>query len=138
MTSASALAVLGGLLATLGLLAFMQRSLYGRAWRAVSDDAGMAALCGVSERAVLDKALILAAALAGLAGILVTALYGGVGFAGGFSLGLKALIAAILGGIGSITGAVLGDLVLHAALVVVLVFRPGGLFGFPGLSPRRV
>jgi branched-subunit amino acid ABC-type transport system permease component len=158
MTSASALAVLGGLLATLGLLAFMQRSLYGRAWRAVSDDAGMAALCGVSERAVLDKALILAAALAGLAGILVTALYGGVGFAGGFSLGLKALIAAILGGIGSITGAVLGglavaafeaiwsatmpiegrDLVIHAALVVVLVFRPGGLFGFPGLSPRRV
>jgi branched-chain amino acid transport system permease protein len=158
LTSASALAVLAGLSATLGLLAYMQRSRYGRAWRAVSDDAGMAALCGVNERAVLDKALIIAAGLAGLAGIIVTALYGGMGFAGGFSLGLKALIAAILGGIGSITGAALGglalaafeaiwsstmpiegrDLVIHAALVIVLVFRPGGLFGFPEPSPRRV
>jgi branched-subunit amino acid ABC-type transport system permease component len=158
MTAVSAFAAMTGLAATLGLLAYLRASRYGRAWRAVSDDAGMAALCGVNERAVLDRALVIAAGLAGLAGIIVTALYGGMGFAGGFSLGLKALIAAILGGIGSVPGAALGglavaafeaiwsatmpiegrDLVIHAALVVVLVFRPGGLFGFADLSPRRV
>ena len=73
-------------------------------------------------------------------------------------MGLKALIAAIVGGIGSVRGAVLGgllialveagwsayfpivyrDLIVDTMLVAVLVFRPGGLFGFGDLLPRRV
>ncbi len=54
-----------------------------------------------------DKALILACAASGMAGVIVTAVYGGMGFAGGFTLGLKALIGAILGGIGTPAGAAL-------------------------------
>ncbi len=141
-----------------GLLAYMQSSHVGRQWRAVADDARTAALFGVDERAVHDRAFILAAALAGLAGIIVTVLYGGMGFAGGFSIGLKALIAAILGGIGSIGGAAAGALaiaaiealwsatmpiefrdgVIFALLALVLIVRPGGFFGYGDLTPRRV
>lgn len=158
ITSVAAMGALIGLVATVALVVYMQRSAYGRKWRAVADDAQMAVLLGVDERKVYDRALIIACAIAGLAGIIVTALYGGMGFAGGFSMGLKALIAAILGGIGSIGGAAMGglmvaafeaiwsstmpiemrDLVIYSALVVVLVFKPGGFFGYTELVPRRV
>ena len=57
---------------------------------------------------LLTATLALSGALAGLAGTLVVLQFGGLGFAGGFQLGLKALIAAVLGGIGSVEGALLG------------------------------
>lgn len=158
MTTVSGVTALAGLAVTLALLLYMRRSAYGRQWRAVSDDPHMAALLGVDERKVHDRALIIACAVAGLAGIIITVLYGGMGFAGGFSIGLKALIAAILGGIGSIAGAAMGglavaafeaiwsstmpiemrDLVIYTALVVVLIVKPGGFFGYAELGPRRV
>jgi branched-subunit amino acid ABC-type transport system permease component len=96
--------------------------------------------------------------MAGLSGMLIVVQYGGLGFAGGFQYGLKALIGAIIGGIGSVTGALLGgfiiglfetvwsaylpiearDIALYAALVVFLIFRPGGLLGFQEPTPRPV
>ncbi len=156
-TSVSAMAALVGLVTAVALVLYMQRSRYGRQWRAVADDPGAAALFGVDEAGVYDRALVIACAIAGLSGIIVTVLYGGMGFAGGFQLGLKALVAAILGGIGSIGGAALGglaiatfeaiwsstmpiegrDLVVYCALVVVLLFKPGGFFGFKDLDPRQ-
>lgn len=133
----------------LGLLALMRHTRFGRSWRACADDPTAAMLAGINFRAVLALASILACALAGLAGTFVTFYYGGVGFAGGTVLGLKALIAAIAGGIGSIPGAFLGavlvggmeaiwsalfpieyrDLVIYALLVALLIWRPGGLLG---------
>jgi branched-chain amino acid transport system permease protein len=147
-----------GLATALGLVLLIRLSAYGRAWRAVSDDARTAALFGVDARAVHDKALILACAACGIAGVTVTAVYGGMGFAGGFTLGLKALVAAILGGIGSVAGAALGgiciaifevvwsstmpleqrDIAVYALLAVVLILRPGGFFGDGALAPRHV
>lgn len=158
MTSGVLLAALAGLGSAAALLVYMRRSAYGRRWQAVADDPGCAALFGVDERAVHDRAVAIAAAIAGLAGLIVAVLYGGMGFAGGFTLGLKALMAAILGGIGSVPGAALGglllamleavwsasmpielrDLAVFAVLVLVLVFRPGGLMGYAELTPRRV
>ncbi len=158
VTSVAALAAAVGLGACLALVAYMRWSRYGRQWRAVADDPLAAALFGVDEARVHDRALIIAAAVAGLSGIIVTVLYGGMGFAGGFQLGLKALIAAILGGIGSIGGAALGglaiavfealwsatlpiegrDMAIYAALAAVLILKPGGFFGFADLGPRRV
>jgi branched-chain amino acid transport system permease protein len=84
--------------------------------------------------------------------------YGGLGFAGGFQLGLKALVAAVLGGVGSVAGAFLGgltiglfetiwsmlmpidarDIALYSLLAAVLVFRPGGFFGMKDTTPRQV
>jgi branched-chain amino acid transport system permease protein len=147
-----------GLGTTLGLILLIRRSAYGRAWRAVSDDPRTAALFGIDRRAVHDLALILACAACGMAGVIVTAIYGGMGFAGGFSLGLKALVAAILGGIGSVGGAALGglcialfevlwsstmpleqrDIAVYSLLALVLILRPGGFFGNGALAPRQV
>lgn len=147
-----------GFLVTLGLVLLIARSAYGRAWRAVSDDARTAALFGVDVRGVHDRALILACSASGMAGVIVTAVYGGMGFAGGFSLGLKALVGAILGGIGSPAGAALGglcialfevlwsstmpieqrDIAVYAILAVVLILRPGGFFGDGALAKRHV
>lgn len=146
-------AVAGG-----ALLVMLRFTRFGRDWRAVADDAGAAELFGVSRTRTIGRTLALASALAGLAGVVVTLHYGGLGFAGGTVLGLKALVAAIAGGIGSVRGALLGALLLGAAettwsallpiemreiavfglLSLLLTIRPGGLFGFGDLAPRRV
>lgn len=148
----------GGLLATLCIVVLIGRTAYGRAWRAVSDDARTAALFGVDARKVHDRALILACAACGAAGVIVTVIYGGMGFAGGFTLGLKALVAAVLGGVGSVPGAALGglcialfemvwsatmpldqrDIAVYALLAAALILRPGGFFGDGALAPREV
>jgi branched-chain amino acid transport system permease protein len=147
-----------GLSVTLGLVLYLRWSAYGRAWRALSEDAKTAALFGVSSAAVYDRALIIACACSGMAGVIVTILFGGMGFAGGFTLGLKALVAAVLGGIGSVSGAFLGglfiaafeaiwsstmpiesrDIAVFSLLAIVLVLRPGGFFGERLLVPREV
>ncbi|MFC5391561.1 branched-chain amino acid ABC transporter permease [Bosea vestrisii] len=140
------------------LILYLARSSYGRAWRAVSDDARTASLFGVDPGAVHDRALIIACAICGAAGVIVTVIYGGMGFSGGFTLGLKALVAAVLGGIGSVPGACLGGLVIaafevlwsatmpleqrdiavYSLLAVTLILRPGGFFGDGALTPRQV
>jgi branched-chain amino acid transport system permease protein len=147
-----------GLVFGAALLVLMQRSHFGRAWRAYADDPKAAALFGVNARALLTKAFALSGATAGLAGALVVLQYGGLGFAGGFQLGLKALVAAVLGGVGSVQGAFLGglamglfetlwsslmpidvrDIALYSILIAVLIFRPGGFFGMKDSTPRQV
>ena len=136
----------GALLATLLVL---QRSRFGRAWRAFADDPFAAALLGVNPQRVLFMTMVFASCLAGLGGVLTAFVYGGVGHAGGLVVGLKALIAAVIGGIGSVRGAILGALLLgicetawavllpidyrdpaiFAALALLLAIRPEGLFG---------
>lgn len=121
---------------------------FGRAWRAYADDPVAAALCGVGGRRIIGAAMLLASLLTGLAGVLMLAFWGGVGHAGGLTMGLKALIAAVVGGIGSVRAAVLGalviglgetawshlvsvdsrDLALYVGLAVVLALKPEGLF----------
>ena len=147
-----------GVAAGLGLLWVMKFTGFGRAWRAYADDSRAASLLGVNGPRLSMQTFALAGAMAGLSGLLIVAQYGGLGFAGGFQYGLKALIGAIIGGIGSIPGAMLGgfvvglfetlwsaylpiegrDIALYAALVVFLIFRPGGLLGFQDPTPRPV
>ena len=145
-------------LAALIVLGLMARSQFGRNWRAIADDPDAAALMGVDPNRTFALTFALASALAGLAGAVTVLVYGSFGTSFGATLGLKALLAAILGGIGSVSGAFLGgmaislieavwstffpieyrDLALFVVLVIALVARPGGLFGFADLAPRRV
>jgi branched-chain amino acid transport system permease protein len=147
-----------GLALGLLLLWLVYASPFGRSWRAYADDPKAAALFGVDGARLLAATLALAGAMAGLSGMLIVAQYGGLGFAGGFQFGLKALIAAIIGGIGSVAGGLLGgiavglfetlwsaylpiearDLALYTALVLFLVFRPGGFLGIREPTPRAV
>ncbi len=131
------------------LLLVMRTSHFGRAWRAAADDPLAAELCGVDRRRVLISSLVVAGAMAGLAGMLTTLTYGGVGYAGGLTIGLKALVAAVIGGIGSLGGAMAGAIVLGFAesiwsaaftidsrdvaiftfLALWLALKPQGIFG---------
>lgn len=144
--------------AALGLLCVLHFTRFGRDWRATSDDSLAASLFGVDPRRLSLQTFVLACALAGLAGACITLISGSVGSVYTTTLGLKALIAAIIGGIGSVPGAFLGglgiavieagwsayfpivyrDLVIDGLLVAMLVFRPGGLFGYRDLLPRRI
>ena len=152
LVSAAATVVAGG------VLALLARSPFGRSWRAMADDAGAAELFGVSRRRVYGQTLALACGMAGCSGLFITLFYGGMGYAGGTALGLKALVGAIAGGIGSVPGAMLGgallglaetvwsatlpienrDIFVFSALAALLALKPGGLFGFGELTPRRV
>lgn len=145
-------------LMAMGLLLVMRLTGFGRNWRALADDPLAASLLGVDGRRVFATTFALAASLAGFAGFVMTAFYGGVGYGAGLMLGLKALVAAVLGGIGSVGGALAGglaiglaeavwsatmpiesrDIAVFVLLSVVLALRPGGLRGFADLLPRRV
>jgi branched-chain amino acid transport system permease protein len=132
-----------------GLNAVVQRTTLGRSMRAVAEDREIAAVMGVNVWGVVATTFFIGSALGGAAGVLVGLYYTQIDFLMGYSAGLKAFTAAVLGGIGNIRGAMLGGLVLgvveslastlinpafkdaisFAVLILVLVFRPGGILG---------
>ena len=146
MTFASSGVALG---AALALLVLFRRTRAGREWRAYADDPLAAEMLGVSPAATMARAFALSGALAGLAGAIMTAAFGAVGYALSATLTLKALAAAIVGGIGSLPGAFLGGLVIgavetgwsaafpiddrdiavYALMIVFIALRPSGLIG---------
>lgn len=127
------------------------RTPLGRAQRATEQDMKMAALLGVNVDRVVSTTFVIGAALAAVAGLMVTLYYGVIDFYIGFLAGIKAFTAAVLGGIGSLPGAMLGGLLIgliealwsgyfsieykdvaaFSILVLVLLFRPTGLLGRP-------
>lgn len=130
------------------LLQLLAGSRFGRRWQAFADDPFAASLFGINPAEILFKTMVLASVLAGIGGLLTVFTYGGVGHGGGLVVGLKALMAAVIGGIGSVWAAVLGALLLgaaealwsaafriefrdpalFAALALVLILKPEGLF----------
>ena len=137
------------LMATFALI--IARTPLGRAQRACAQDKRMAALLGIDVDKVIATTFVMGAALAAVAGFLVTLYYGAIDFFIGFVAGVKAFTAAVLGGIGSLQGAMLGGLLIgliealwsayfpvaykdvaaFSILILVLVFRPQGLLGRP-------
>lgn len=139
------------LVAMIALSIFISRSRTGRACRACAEDIKMTGLLGINSNAIIAITFVIGAALAAVAGVLLSLYYGVVNPYIGFMAGLKAFTAAVLGGIGSIPGAVLGGLVLgvteamtsgyfstqykdavaFALLILILLFRPTGILGRP-------
>ena len=126
----------------------------GRAQRACEQDMTMAALLGINVDRTISLTFVMGAALAAVAGVMVTLYYGVIDFFIGFLAGIKAFTAAVLGGIGSLPGAMLGglliglieafwsgyfsveykDVAVFVVLVLVLIFRPTGLLGRPDVE----
>ena len=137
------------LLLMAGLHVFVSRSRMGRAMRATAQDADAARMMGVDVDRVVMTAFFLGSALAGAGGMVFGLYYNTTSFLVGFAAGLRAFTAAVLGGIGSVPGAMVGgllvglieamggqvvavswvDVIIFSILVLVLVFRPSGLFG---------
>jgi branched-chain amino acid transport system permease protein len=133
----------------LGLHWLVQRTWLGRSIRAVAEDREMAAVMGIHIGRVVALTFCIGSALGGAAGVLMGFYYTQVNFYMGYTVGLKAFTAAVLGGVGNVRGAMLGGLILgvveslavtivnpafkdviaFVVLIVVLMFRPGGLLG---------
>lgn len=121
----------------------------GRAMRAVAQDPVAARLVGIDVERVITATFFLGGFLGGAASVVHGLTITTIGFQMGFTNGLYAFTAAVLGGIGSVPGAVVGGLVIgvvralaslfvgerwtgavvFGVLIVILVFRPEGLFG---------
>ncbi|NLE52299.1 MAG: branched-chain amino acid ABC transporter permease [Chloroflexi bacterium] len=141
------------------LYTFVQRSKTGRAMRSVAEDKDTAALMGVDVDQVIVITFAIGALLAGAAGVMMGFHNLSFNFRTGFIPGLKAFTAAVLGGIGNIPGAMFGgfflglvealgptmlgipteykDVIAFGLLVLVLIFRPTGIFG-EVLSEKKV
>ena len=138
------LAVLAGTIIILILFAaFFRLTRAGKMMQATADNAKAAVLVGTGA-AIAAAAAVLTAP--------ITLLYPDLGF----PIFLKGFAAAVMGGLMSLPGAVLGGVILGVAeslaggyihssvmelspfivIMIVLVFRPNGLFGFQ--TTRRV
>ncbi len=137
-----------GLVIAIGLHLLLRRTLLGRAIRAVAQNADSCTLVGIDVERIYLVTFGIGTALAGVAGVLLATVFA-FNPASGSSELLKSFVVVVLGGLGSMSGVVLAALVVAAAevfavlilpsylttavgfllLVLVLVLRPGGLFG---------
>lgn len=146
-----------GVVGVVALSLFVNRSRTGRSMRAVSEDPEIAALMGIDVDRTIVTTFVIGGAFAGIAGVLWGLTFTSVRPTMGFVPGITAFTAAVLGGIGSVSGAAAGgliigvlssvapfllldgfhvpsafqlkDLITFLILVLVLIFRPTGLFG---------
>jgi branched-chain amino acid transport system permease protein len=138
---------------TLILLAALEfwvhKTRQGRAMRALSHSHETAALLGIPVDRIIALTFAVGSALAAAAAVLYGVKYPKVDPLMGVLPGIKAFVAAVLGGIGNLRGAVVGGLILGLAetlvsaygastwrdalafglLIVILLFKPAGLFG---------
>lgn len=131
------------------LVMLIRHTRVGMAMRAVSRDFETAQLMGIKINSVISITFIIGSFLAAIGSMLYFSNYTTVMPTIGAMPGLKAFVAAVFGGIGSIPGAVMGalligicenvikavgyttfsDAFMFALLIVVLIFKPTGLFG---------
>jgi branched-chain amino acid transport system permease protein len=138
-------------LVMIGFTLLIKRTSLGRQQRACEQDMKMASLLGVNINRTISLTFVMGAALACIAGLMVTLYYENIKFNIGFIAGIKAFSAAVVGGVGSLPGAMLGGLLIglievfftqfasaeykdvaaFGVLVLVLIFRPTGRLGRP-------
>lgn len=136
------------LVVVVALQFFLRRTYTGKALRATVENWEAATLMGIDIQRVYLLSFVIGAALAGVAGCLVSVGYS-IEPAMGMSWTLKSLVVMVLGGLGSFIGTFIGGIVLGLTesatgyflsftyrevvglvlFLLVLIFRPQGLFG---------
>lgn len=137
-----------GIAATVVVVLFLKKTMWGKAVRGTAEDAHAAALLGISTTKVATLTFAIGITLAGVAGVGLAMSYSFNPYFG-FLFSLKALIAVAIGGMGSVGGAFIGgillglfesmgsyligsgwaDAIAYAIFLLVLIFLPEGLFG---------
>ena len=148
-TNKKIMIVLVSILLMFALHQFVQRTKWGMAMRAMAYDFVVVPLMGVPLNTIAALTFGIGSALAAAAGILFGIAYPVLSPYMGITFGWKAFVAAILGGRGSILGAALAgfllgfieifvaaffpstlrDLIAYSIILVILTFRPHGMFG---------
>src|SRR5262249_7795601 len=129
----------------------------GRVMRATAQDRDAAVLMGIDTDRVYRLTFAIGIAAVGAAGVLVAPLYA-VYPTAGLQFVLLSYVVVVLGGLGDMLGALLGSLIVAAVevagaylfgvawkeifyfilFILVLVFRPAGLFGQRGAETLGV
>jgi branched-chain amino acid transport system permease protein len=129
--------------------AFVRITRLGKAMRATAQDRNASLLCGINVNRTISATFFIGSALAAAGAIVYSINYDLIQWSLGYRLGIIAFTAAVLGGIGNIVGAGVGgfligiiyvfggqlvggewsDSLIFAILVIILTFRPVGLFG---------
>lgn len=142
------------ILMAIGLDLFYRRTMYGKLFLAMSEDAFAARARGVSTDRIRVMSYVLSGALGGLAGFAAGQLTFAY-FALGLTLTLNGFIALAVGGLGSNVGALIGGAALGllnafashwfggeyqqtiavGLLMVVLLLKPEGLLGSRNVRP---
>jgi branched-chain amino acid transport system permease protein len=146
ISAQSVLVVVVSVAAIAALYAFMRFTFLGKALRAVAQDRETAGLMGINPNLVIALTIVIASALAGVAGALLGPVVVLTPFTGA-SLIVKAFAIVIIGGFGNMEGTIMAgllvgvieaftvqylgsgliDLVVFAMLLTMLVIRPTGL-----------
>lgn len=125
----------------------MRKSMMGKAMRAVAQNQSVASLMGINVNRVMVGAFVISSAMAGLSGFLLAPIAQASLFMG-LAVGLKGFSAAMVGGLSNARGCVIGGFILgvlesfvnlwsaqwrevaiFGLVILVLAFRPNGLFG---------
>lgn len=139
------------ILLLIGVTFIVKKTKIGIAMRAVSRDFETSSLMAVDVNKIISATFAVGSGLAAVGGILWSLQYPQVDPLMGVFPGLKCFIAAVMGGIGSIPGAMIGGFVLgfcevmlvafmpglsgyrdafaFVILILILLFRPGGILG---------
>ena len=124
-------------------------SRYGMAMRAVAESPAIAATLGINPNNVILLTFAVASALGGIAGVLLGLSFNSISPYIGIDMGIKGMAIMLIGGLGNIYGAMLGGLLLGAVevlsvayfassyrdafafglMIIIVLFRPQGLFG---------
>jgi branched-chain amino acid transport system permease protein len=128
---------------------FIERTRMGRAIRATAENHETAALLGVDVNRVVLVTFVIGSSIAGIAGVLDGVKNSGISPFMGLAAAVKGLVVMLLGGLGNVIGAMVAGLmlgmieILSAAyigtterdlfsfliLILILLYRPTGLFG---------
>lgn len=144
-----------------GLTLFLRKTVIGLALRSAADDFNTTRLMGIRANALFVGAFALSGTLAGIAALFYFATVPNVVPSSGFEPMLKGFIACVIGGLGSLPAAVIGgfllaflevgsesllsdsfspylDAIVFATTIVILRWRPGGIFGVRLAEEQRV
>ncbi|GII86110.1 branched-chain amino acid ABC transporter permease [Sphaerisporangium siamense] len=129
---------------------FLRRSTYGRAIRATAHSSDTSVLMGIPVQRIIVLSFVIAAVITAVAGLLAAPVIF-IAPAVGLTFTIKGFTAAVIGGVGSPRGALIGGMIVglldtvvrsvvggtvgnfavFAALAVILIVFPSGLFGKP-------
>ena len=155
--SSAQLFILGVAITLMVLLwLFIERTKMGRAIRATAENHETAALLGVDVNRIVLVTFIIGSGIAGVAGVLDGIKNSNISPFMGLGAAVKGLIVMLLGGLGNVPGAMVAGLMLgmieilssayigttqrdffsFLILILILLWRPTGLFGTRTVEQR--
>ena len=140
-----------------GLSILLNRTKLGRALRAIAENPDVATLMGIEVNRIVPIVFVMTGFFCGVSASIFAINYHEVSPYMGDHVGTKAIAAMVIGGLGSVWGAIAGGLIVGLSetlsiyffgassaqitvwglLLILLVFKPTGLFGHNAIGKGK-